>query len=199
MYKILKIGLTGGIGCGKSTVANYFAKLKVPIIDADKIVHRLLKHNPTVYKKILSHFGKEILTTKKAISRKKLRKIIFSNDKERIWLEKMLHPLVYKQMWQETKKVKAHYCILVIPLLFETTPPFTLDRILLVDCTKKNQIARSKNRDQTTTKHIKKIIDSQVKKAVRRRKADDIIYNNNSLEQLKKKVRKLHDYYLSLT
>lgn len=196
---MLKIGLTGGIGSGKSTAAKYFTKLRVPVIDADKIARKLLTPNTKIYKKALSHFGKEFLTPRKTINRKKLRDLIFSNKKERIWLEKLLHPAIQQKMHQLVTKTKAPYCILMAPLLFETKFPLKTDRILAIDCWKKDQIKRSRNRDNGSLKEIQTIIKTQINRASRLRKSDDIIHNTSTLDNLKKEVKKLHRYYLSLT
>ena len=195
---VLKIGLTGGIGSGKSTVARYFAKLKVPIIDADEIVHELLKPKTSAYKKIVAHFGKTILTSRKLLNKKKLRDTIFSDSKERIWLEKLLHPQTIAKMQKDAKKTHAPYCILAIPLLFETRLPIKVDRILVVDCPKKTQIYRIHNRDHSSIKQIQNIIKTQINRGLRLQKAHDIIRNTGTLKNLEKEVKKLHLYYLSL-
>lgn len=195
---MLKIGLTGGIGSGKSTVTKYFAKLKVPIVDADKIVHKLLCPRTKIYKKIIAHFGQYILAYNKTINRKKLRQIIFNNKKERKWLEKLIHPYVRIQIQKQVKLLKKPYCIIAIPLLFETKFPPKIDRILVVDCPQKIQIKRIKKRTRFTTSQIKAIIATQTKRKIRLKLANDIIHNISTLNNLKKIVKKLHNYYLSL-
>jgi len=195
---VLKIGLTGGIGSGKSTVAKYFAKLKAPVIDADEIVHKLLEPKTSAYKKIISHFGKTFLTSRKLINKKKLRDVIFSNNKERLWLEKLLHPRTIAQMQGYAKKIHAPYCIMVIPLLFETKLPIKVDRRLVIDCPKKTQINRIRSRDHAGIKQIQNIIKTQASRGLRLHKADDIIRNTSTLKNLEKEVKKIHLYYLSL-
>lgn len=190
--------MTGGIGSGKSTATKYFANLGVDIIDADEVVHKLLQPNTKIYEKILSHFGESILTTKKRLNKKKLRKIIFTHDKERLWLEKLIHPATTKIIEQQIKQTKAPYCIVVIPLLFEANPKITFDRILLIDCTEEKQISRVKKRDQNNSDQIQKIIHNQTDRDLRRKKSDDIILNNSTVEILEQQVKKLHDYYLSI-
>ena len=196
---MIKIGLTGGIGSGKSEVAKYFAKLKVPIIDADKIAHELLYPKTATYKKVVAHFGESFLTANKLINRKKLRDFVFTNKKERGWLEKILHPRIRTLMHQRTKKIKAPYCIMIIPLLFETKFPIKTDRVLVVDCPQKLQINRTHKRDCSHIKQIRNIIKTQASRALRLKNADDIIYNNGSLKHLEKTVKILHFYYLSIT
>lgn len=195
---MLKIGLTGGIGSGKSTVANYFSQLQVPIIDADKIVHKLLQPRTNTYKKIVTHFGTSFLTAKKTLNKKKLRNLIFSDKKERWWLEKLLHPAAYTQIQQHLTKIRAPYTIIVVPLLFETKHPPKVDRILVIDCPKKKQITRLTKRDRSSAKQIRDILKIQIDRKTRLKKANDIIYNNASLSALKKAVKFLHNYYLNL-
>ena len=194
---VLIIGLTGGIGCGKSTVAKCFAQLEAPIIDADKIAHELLQPETIYYRKILARFGNEYLTTQKTINRKKLRQKIFSDKKERAWLESFLHPQIHASMKKQASKLKAPYCIMVIPLLFETKLPIKIDEILVIDCPLKIQIQRIVKRDDINTKQAQAIIKTQVTRKTRLQQADNIIYNSGSLEDLKKEVKKLHKHYLS--
>lgn len=195
----LRIGLTGGIGSGKSTVASYFAKLKVPIIDADTVVHDLLKPTTIIYKKIVARLGNSYLNRKNILNKKKLRNLIFTNKQERLWLEKLLHPKVRTTMQKQAEQDSAPYSILVIPLLFETKFPLKLDKILVIDCSKKSQINRTRKRDHSNLKEIQTIIKTQINRRGRRQKADNIIDNSGSLASLKKTVKKLHHYYLSLS
>lgn len=195
---MLRIGLTGGIGSGKSTATNYFAKLKVPIIDADSIVHELLQPNTDTYKKIINQFGQGILNPNNQIDRKKLRDLIFSHNHERTWLERLLHPRVRIEINQRLTNLQTPYCILSVPLLLETKSPIKVDRILVIDCPKTIQIKRIRKRESITYKQINAIIDSQINRASRLKKANDIICNNGTLANLKKSIVKLHNYYLSL-
>ncbi len=195
---MLKIGLTGGIGSGKSTVAKYFAKLNIPIIDADKIAHKFLEPNTTTYKKITARFGKKILTAKKTLDRSKLRQLIFCNKKERLWLEKLIHPRIRSEMIKHIRSLKEPYCIMVVPLLFETKNSPKADRILVVDCPKKIQINRVYKRNGYSISQIKAIITTQIDRRERLKQADDIIRNTGTIVNLKKMVKKLHNYYLSL-
>lgn len=195
---MLRIGLTGGIGSGKSTAAKYFAKLKVPVVDADQIVHELLKPNTKIYKKIIAHWGKSFLTKSKTLDRSKIRQLIFQSKKERIWLENLIHPYVRRKMAQRVTLLKAPYCIMVIPLLLETKFPPRVDRILAIDCPKKLQINRIRQRNSHTIKQIKAMIASQLSRNRRLQQADDAILNTKTLGNLKKAIIKLHNYYLSL-
>lgn len=195
---MLKIGLTGGIGCGKSTVAKYFAKLGVCVLDADAIVHELLMPKTIFAKKIINHFGKEILTSQNEIDRKKLREIIFANKQEKIWLEKLLHPKVFRELKLRAKKSKSPYCILIIPLLLEVKAKKEVDRVLVVECAQKIRIKRVTMRDKVSAASVKAIIKTQVNRQTRLQNADDVIYNDGSLKDLQSQIKKLHQKYLQI-
>ena len=193
---MLKIGLTGGIGSGKTTVANYFKQLGVKVIDADEIVHQLFKPGNIIYKQIVRHFGDAVLTEQQ-LDRKKMRAIIFSSPQKRKWLEKLLHPAVYKKMLS-IKKSRSPYVILVIPLLLETKKTDIVDRILVIDTSQKKQIERTKARDHTSSAAVKNIIRTQIARKQRLKQADDIIVNNGTIFTLKQQIKKLHHYYKNL-
>lgn len=197
---MLKIGLTGGIASGKSTVAKYFAKLNIAIIDTDRISHSLAKPRTKTYKQIVAHFGDSICTQQGEIDRNLLRHIVFSSKKERLWLESLLHPIIYQKIQTKLTLVKSPYCVLVIPLLFETkTKEFRniVDRVLVVDTTQKEQISRLMKRDKENIEEIMKILKSQSKRQYRLQHADDVIYNKTSLATLKESVLILHKKYLT--
>lgn len=194
----LRIGLTGGIGSGKSTVANFFQKLGVPVIDADQIAHEITEPNQPALKKIVMHFGEDILDNNEALRRAALRKIIFENPHEKVWLEKLLHPLIRKKMKEAIDRCHYPYCILVIPLLAESKGITFIDRVLVVDAPMDLQIQRAKQRDDVSDKAIKAIIDSQCDHHERLAIADDIINNDADLTTLQNKVQQLHQKYLNL-
>lgn len=193
--KTLCVGLTGGIGTGKSTVADIFKTLGAPIIDADDISHKITQKNGIAYTPIISHFGKNILNTDGTINRKKLRDIIFQNPGEKKWLENLLHPIIRQTMHDRIQKIKAPYCICVIPLLAESSGIAFIDRILVVDTPIDTQIERAKKRDSATEDQIKKIIASQASQSSRIKIADDVIINDGDLKTLENKVRELHEKY----
>jgi len=196
---MLKIGLTGGIGSGKSTVAKYFAELGVAIIDADKIARELVATGTPALTKIVEHFGNKILTSRDELDRKYLRKLIFNNPKQKQWLERLLHPLIYHEMENQLQQVKSPYCILVIPLLVETQQEKLVDRILIVDAPQEQQINRTIKKNKISEKEVKTIIATQANREQRLASADDIIYNDNSLTKLKQQVQQLHQKYLILS
>lgn len=194
----LIIGLTGGIGSGKSTVAHDFAQLGVPIIDADVIARNLLEPEQPAYQQVVTHFGSLILSADKQIDRAQLRHCIFSDPAERQWLEQMLHPLILQQMQQQCAQVISPYAIAAIPLLAEIAPIPFIDRVLVVDAPLAQQIARTCERDHISIEAAQRIIENQASSAQRLRLADDIIENDGSLTTLHQQVRKYHDRYLQL-
>lgn len=194
---MLIIGLTGGIGSGKSTVADLFARLKVPVIDADKIARDLTMPNKPAFKAIIDHFGNDILQDNQ-IDRRELRRIIFSTPKERLWLENLLHPLIREEIEKSIKQITAPYCIIVVPLLFEIKPYSFINRILVVDAPEALQISRINYRDKIDEAFIATILKTQVKRNYRLANAHDVIMNDCSLDHLETQVAVLHDKYLTL-
>lgn len=193
------VGLTGGIGAGKTTVAKFFQQLGVIVIDADEIAHQITQPNQAAYNKIVAHFGIAILTPDKKIDRKKLRHIIFNDLSQKQWLENLLHPIIIEIMQQQASKIKAPYIILAIPLLTEAKDQLQfLDRILVVDAPIHTQIVRASTRDQSNATDIEAIVDAQVERQHRLAIADDIIVNDSDLVSLENKVGELHQKYLAL-
>jgi dephospho-CoA kinase len=196
---MLKIGLTGGIGCGKTTVTKVFEQLQTPVIDADEIAHQLVAVGQPALAKIQREFGTGILNPDGSLNRKKLRELVFSDSKQKQKLESILHPLVYQSIQAELKQLNTPYCIICIPLLFETNMTRLVDRILVVDCPVETQIERVRKRDNMTLERIQSIIDSQVSRAYRKAQANDLIDNSETDDRLAQEVKKLHNLYLSLS
>ena len=196
---MLKIGLTGGIGCGKSTVANIFKHLKLPVIDADDIAHQLVAVGQPALARIALEYGPDILNTDGSLNRARLRELVFSDAQQKQKLEAILHPLVYQAIQAELKQLNAPYCIICIPLLFETKMTHLVDRTLVVDCPVETQIERLQKRDAMTIASIQAIINSQVTRAFRKAHADDLIDNSKTDDRLAEAVKKLHNFYLSLS
>ncbi len=196
---MLKIGLTGGIACGKSTIAQLFQSYTIPIIDADIIARQLVQPGQHALSLLHQKFGKTIINKDNSLNRDKLRQLVFSDVDKKKQLETILHPLIYQQMQAEFEKHTSAYSILCIPLLMETNKTDFVDRILLVDCSLETQIKRVKQRDKLTEKQILSIINSQVSRDYRRSHADDIIDNSDSPHQLAEHVKKLHNQYLLLS
>ena len=195
---MLVIGLTGGIGSGKTTVADLFEKHGVTIIDSDQIARALTAKNQAAFNAIVAEFGSSILTPSGELDRKALRHIIFQDQSKRLWLENLLHPAIRDEMARLVEKAISPYCILVIPLLLETEPNPIINRILVVDTPEAKQIERVSIRDQQSSDAIEVILAAQTSRQHRLAKADDIIYNEHHLDALKPQVDKLHALYLSL-
>lgn len=195
---MLVIGLTGGIGSGKSTVAKLFAEKNIPIIDADVIAKELTQPGQPTYQEIVHHFGEAILKPNKTIHRINLRHIIFTKPLEREWLEQLLHPFIRSEIDHRIKNCPGPYCIVVIPLLIESEPNPLIQRILVVDTSKNLQIKRTQQRDNTSLDLIHMILNSQASRQTRLQQADDIINNTGDLSALVQQVTNLHQKYLSL-
>ena len=199
---MLKVGLTGGIGCGKTTVASIFEELKTPVIDADEIAHQLVAIEQPALAQIQQEFGTGVLNPDGSLNRKKLGELVFSDPKQKQKLEAILHPLVYQSIQAELKQLNQlnkPYCIICIPLLFETNMTSFVDRILVVDCPVETQIERVRKRDNMTMERIQSIIDSQVSRDYRKAQANDLIDNSKTNDRLAEEVKKLHNLYLSLS
>ena len=195
---MLVIGLTGGIGSGKSAVAKIFAEdFNTPIIDADNIAKQLAE-TPQVLEQIRAQLGAEFFQQDRLL-RSKLRQAIFSDKELRNKLEAIIHPLVYKEIQQQLtiieKNTTIAYCIVVIPLLLETQRTEFIDRILVADCTIEQQIQRTTQRDHCDDEQVKAIIDAQIDRQKRLQLADDIIENHGTIESLKNKVAMLDKQY----
>lgn len=205
---MLVIALTGGIGSGKTTVAEIFKSKNIPIIDTDIIARQIVEQGKTAYAEIIKIFGEEILNKNKDINRPALRKLIFSSAKKRLQLEKILHPVIWNEVISRLTSITSGsslttpYCIIVVPLLLENLTQIkavTFDRILVIDVTEETQIKRSIKRDDCNESMIKNIMKNQVSRQVRIDAADDIILNTGNLDALNKKVENLHKQYLGLS
>jgi dephospho-CoA kinase len=196
---MFKIGLTGGIGCGKTTVAQLFAALNVPVIDADEIAHHLVRPGQPAVEQIKKVFGAEFVTGEGSLDRKKMRDCIFSDNHAKQTLEAILHPMVYSTIQLKLKQLTAPYCIICVPLLFETNMMAIADRILVVDCPVELQIERVKKRENMAVEKIQAIIDSQIAREIRLLNADDIINNAETDASLDQQVNTLHHLYTSLS
>lgn len=196
------IALTGGIGSGKTTVSNIFKSKNIAVIDTDVISRQLVETDKPAYTQIIEQFGNEIVDNYKNIDRSKLRKLIFASAKNRLQLEKILHPIIWNEVISQLATMTTPYCIIVVPLLFETLTQeklVTFDRILVVDLPEETQMQRIKERDNCDNTTIKNIIKSQVSRQTRLAGADDIIINTGDLAQLNTEVDRLHQKYLTLS
>lgn len=192
------VGLTGGIGSGKSAAANFFVELGVDLIDADDLAKNVLNKNSKGYKLFINEFGEQYLDNDKNIDRDLLRKTIFNDSNKKNKLENIIHPQVRSGIEEFIKSSKSDYCIVVVPLIYETRSSSYYDRILVIDCDEEIQINRSAIRDNTENKEIKKIISKQASREERLSIADDVILNNRTLDSLKEEVIKLHKKYIKM-
>ena len=194
----LIVGLTGGIGSGKSEACRLFAARGIVIIDADNIARDVVLPGRTALHDISLHFGEEILTTSGELDRRKLRDIIFSNPHEKKWLENLLHPIINLEIRNQLANAESPYVILASPLLLETRQFELTDRILVIDASEQLQIERASTRDRNDTAQIKAIMNTQLSRQDRCAKADDIIQNHGNLDELDEQIEKLHQRYLEM-
>ncbi len=192
---LLKIGLTGGIASGKSTVSDYFSKLGIPIIDADEIAHNLVEPNKPLLKTIAETFGNEIILENGNLNRAKLRKIIFAAPNKRQQLEAILHPAIKQVMETQIHQLNNCYCILSIPLLLEAKQIDMVDRVLVIDCPMKLQRQRLQQRNNLSTIEIDQILKAQADRNSRLAIANEVIYNDSNLYDLQQQVVTLHKQY----
>ncbi len=197
----LIIGLTGGIGSGKSVAADFFSQLGVTIVDADLASRKVVAPGQPALGALKDHFGTDILKHSakgKMLNREKLRSIIFAHPEERDWVNNLLHPLIRQQMDEEVAQSTSSYVIKVVPLLIETGQKNQVHRILLIDVSEDIQRKRVAARDNSAIDEIDSIIKSQATREERIKVADDIIVNNSSLDDLEIAVKKMHNKYMKL-
>ncbi len=194
----LRIGLTGGIGSGKTTVCNFFHDLGIDIIDADIAAREVVRPDQPAWKDIVEHFGLDILDKNHEIDRRKLRQLVFNQTDRLRQLEKITHPRIISTMREHAKHSKSPYCILCFPLLFEKKLEDEVDRILVIDLPEDIQKHRVSQRDQVSHKHVEAIMDQQLIREERLKRADDVITNTGSITDLKTQVKKLHEKYLTM-
>lgn len=196
---MLKIGLTGGIASGKSTICELFSQLNIPIIDADIIARELVEPGKDAYIEIVRQFGNGILEKDQTLNRKKLRKLIFSDPSAKKKLEAILHPQIRLQLEEQSAQQSAAYCILAIPLLIESKMTDLVDHIIVVDTPDNQQIKRLCQRDKISKTDAITIIQSQSSREKRHSIADDIINNNDSIDSLRISINSLHKKYCAIS
>jgi len=195
---MLIIGLTGGIGSGKSTVARYFERLGVPVIDAAVVARDVVSPGSDALHDIVECFGDEVLHPDRTLDRGRLRTLVFDDPERRAVLERILHPRIYAEMRRRIAALSAPYCIAVIPLLLETGRRDFVDRVLVIDVSEELQRARVEKRDRTDAAMVTAIMQAQVDRDSRRRAADDLISNDGDLAALERQAAALHHRYLAL-
>lgn len=198
MIKPLIIGLTGGIGSGKSAVSDAFERLGADVIDTDKISHQLTMNDADTIDNITDHFGGDIIQDG-ILNRPKLRAIVFSDDAARLHLEKILHPRIREEVRKAVSRAVGPYIIIVVPLLVEKAQYSFINRILVVDCEELIQVERVMKRSSLTDVEVTNIMCTQANRQERLKVANDIIINNDDLPSLLKQVRIMHDKYIQIS
>jgi len=194
-----RVGLTGGIGSGKSTVSSLFSSLGIPVIDTDAISHQLTQTDGAAIPAIRSAFGDEYVDETGALNRAKMRQLVFSDKAKKQILENILHPLIFAEAKSRTESSSAPYILIVVPLLFEAvTFKQWMHRTVTVDCSEETQIARVSKRNGMTKQTARAIISQQLPRSQRLALADDIIENEADLTELSKQVDRLNLTYLDL-
>lgn len=192
------LGMTGGIGSGKSTVAAMFARLGIYVVDADDVARAVVEPGGPCLHSIGAHFGETILLADGSLNRARLRETIFSDLTEKSWLENLTHPVIREQITAQLDAAESPYRILVSPLIFEKNQRHWVERVLVVDIPEIAQKNRSMARDKVSEDNITAIMQSQLSRKQRCQMADDIIDNSQPLEHTLQQVHKLHNFYLSL-
>ena len=195
----LVVGLTGGIGSGKTTVANGFSALGVPVIDADLLARELVEPGQTALDEIISTFGTEAVTADGQLDRDYMRQRIFSDPDQKSRLEAILHPKIRQRIRALLADIRTPYCIVVIPLLLETRQTDLVDRILVIDSPEKEQLKRVAARDGLSDNAIMAIMKSQADRNTRLAAADDIIVNDRGMTELTGRIQELHKHYMDIT
>ena len=194
------VGLTGGIGCGKSSTSQFFFFFVIDVIDTDVIARQLTQPNGSAISLIQNTFGSSVITADGALDRNKMRDLVFANSESRHKLEQILHPLILKAVIRRIKQSQAPYVIVVIPLLFETNDyNHLIQHILVIDCDEQQQLLRTMERSNLSEQKVRSIMATQVTRETRIQKADDVILNNQDIEYLKAQILLLHHKYLALS
>ena len=196
-----RIALTGGIGCGKTTVSNIFLnKFKIPTIDTDLLARQAVTKGSEGLKEVISRFGSKVLNDEDELDRLKLKKMIFSNEDKKKTLENIIHPIVNRLLTEKLNTIKSDYCLIAVPILRKESIIMSLvDRILFIDCKESIQIERTLLRDKIELPLIKKIMRSQPSRIELKERATDVIENNDSLADLTRDIRNLHKKYVELS
>ncbi|MTZ14385.1 dephospho-CoA kinase [Pseudomonas sp. JL972] len=191
------LGLTGGIGSGKTAAANHFASLGIHVVDADQAARWVVETGRPALQQIVEHFGPGVLH-EGALNRAALRERIFLDPSERIWLEQLLHPLIRAEVAAHLAKAESPYAILVSPLLVESGQYRQVHRVLVVDVPEALQVERTVGRDRTSEEQVRAILKVQASREERMRHADDVLLNDRDLVWLQAEVERLHRFYLTL-
>lgn len=192
------VGLTGGIGSGKSVAGDFFIELGIDVIDADHVSKNILDDNESAKKLFLEHFGEKFIDKNNNVDRALLRDEIFKNENKKEALESIIHPLVREEIFNFIKNSNSVYKIIMAPLIYETNSQDSYDKIVVVDCKEENQIIRASKRDNKTKNDIINIMKNQASSDERMSIADEVIKNDSSLDDLKKQVIRVHQKLLGI-
>ncbi|MFK3799883.1 dephospho-CoA kinase [Pseudomonas sp. NPDC088444] len=192
------LGLTGGIGSGKSAAAQCFVDLGIHLVDADQAARWVVEPGRPALAQIAEHFGDEVLQADGTLNRAALRELIFKDPQQRVWLEGLLHPLIREEIRQYLARAESPYAILVSPLLLETSQHQMVQRVLVIDVPEALQIERTVLRDKTNEEQVRAILKAQASREERVSRADDVIVNDRDPAWLKSEVERLHHFYLTL-
>ncbi|NOX49459.1 MAG: dephospho-CoA kinase [Gammaproteobacteria bacterium] len=191
------VGLTGGIGSGKTAAADKFASLGITIVDADLASRAVVAPGEPVLQQITEHFGTNILDEYGALNRRKLRHIVFAQAAQRLWLQSLLKPYVDAYLERHLKQATSAYVLLVNPLLIESRQQSWCDRLVVIDVCEELQIKRTMSRDDNSETQVQNIMRAQMTRLDRLARADDVIVNNQDLAHLDSQVEQLHNNYLA--
>ncbi|MDU9142696.1 dephospho-CoA kinase [Klebsiella aerogenes] len=192
------VALTGGIGSGKSTVADEFAHLGVTVIDADIIARQVVEPGTLALLAIAEKFGPQMINDDGSLNRRRLRERIFAHSEDKAWLNALLHPLIQQETRRQMQASTSPYLLWVVPLLVENRLTDKADRVLVVDVPKETQIERTIRRDGVSREHAEHILAAQATREQRLAAADDVIENMGSADAVASHVARLHDKYLML-
>ena len=192
------VGLTGGIGSGKSVAGDFFIELGIDVIDADHVSKNILDDNESAKKLFQENFGEKFIDNNNNVDRALLRDEIFKNEDKKEALESIIHPLVREEIFTFIENSNSVYKIIMVPLIYETNSQDFYDKIVVVDCKEENQIIRASKRDNKTKNDIINIMKNQASSDERMSIADEVIKNDSSLDDLKKQVIKVHQKLLGI-
>lgn len=193
------VGLTGGIGCGKSSAARMFAERGIQVVDTDAIAHQLTAPGGPALAAIHRQFGPDIFASDGSLDRTQLRKRVFSDAQAKKNLEALLHPLIRAEALQQLARCGSPYAVLVVPLLFETGElRDRVQQVLVVDCDERQQIIRAMSRSRLSEAEVRAIMAAQLGRAARLKLADDVLTNDSSFAHLQQQVEALHRKYVKL-
>jgi dephospho-CoA kinase len=199
MRPVFRVGLTGGIASGKTTVANLFAALGATIVDTDLLAREVVAPGTALLAEIAAHFGPGMLLADGSLDRRRLRDVVFADPAERRWLEERTHPAIRQLTDDACARATGAYCVVAIPLLVETGGERRFDRVLVVDCDPEVQLARLMARDGITRDAAQRMLAAQASRESRLSVADDVIRNTGDIAYLRDQVQKLHREYVAAT